>query len=216
MPTWSAALVPTSLLVLGLVRIVRRRNSLKTQHDFATEFLMKYGACMKSLAGRELDREAHVWLTLHLTRMQEQLAGEDVLTLKPPGSNVLLSNFQLLPSTLMSIGSGTALDWMVCWCRDVLLQHVGSLEDKHRRARASLSNPIVWLGEGARLVLATPLFVLGWLGVFAVSRANRLAETWMFRALAGVCALATLLAAVMSIVMGWSDFQRLVMSWFRR
>lgn len=98
--------------------------------------------------------------------------------------------------------------------RDALVRYSGSLDDIERDARQASQNPIVWLREGTRTVLASPFRLLRSLGILSEATESGIVGSSLLKIGSGVVALLTIAAAVVQILTGWEatiDFvQRLL------
>jgi hypothetical protein len=96
-----------------------------------------------------------------------------------------------------------------------LRRFIGSTEEQHRRERARLFNPLVLFCGGVVWLMELPLFILSETKIITTSRRMIITNGRVFSMISGVGTIATLIATIMAIVMGWDKFAAVVTGWMR-
>lgn len=200
-----------TILALGFGRLLREISLLNEKHRFASEFLIKF----QQLVRGGFDAQVYTWLTMNVVQMQSALGWLGRISYRPPFSNFMHQDYPALMNTLSEIGAGTAHPTMISCCQDILLRHLGVLEEGRKAAQREVRNPIVWLREGVRLVLMLPLFVLNWVGVMSASAVARVSSNSAFRLASGVITLLSALSSVVTITLGWEAFLGIMRKFLR-
>jgi hypothetical protein len=99
--------------------------------------------------------------------------------------------------------------------QETLVRHLGTLSDRRELLARSIKNPIIWLREGVRALIALPLSILGWLGVLSERAVGRITGSKIFGGLSGLAGAVGFVSAVMGVVLGWDKFAQLVTVWWK-
>jgi hypothetical protein len=203
-------LVLVTLLVIGAARTLLSWRHVKGRLAFTNEYLRRYKRLLESYVPRgpnaRLDEAEYDWLVARMNRMQRELGVRGVApSYKPPYVNIVYSNYAMLTNTLPQIGVGKAHHHDYMWCQDVLLAHAGDLEHAEREHFKRLFNPLIWLTEGSRAIIQLPLWIARQSGLLGGTRYARAAESRATSILTFVLALATFLASLVTIILGWDE-----------
>jgi hypothetical protein len=191
--------------------------------DFASEFMERLRSYLES-SGK--DTEAYGWLIHRSNKMQIQLGPEGVLAAyKPPFANFQYQNYpvvlNLLPELRRALEdnilSGQHYSHQYgMLLQETLIRHGGSLHDRAETLARSLKNPLAWLREGVRAMVALPLSVLAWVGLLSEATVGRITGSKIFRVLSGFAAIIGFVSAVMGIALGWEAFVQFAAGWWKR
>lgn len=205
---------------LGLLRILREKNRLSDYCSLAVEFMEHLKVYVRS---RGSDLESYGWLMHRSNKMQSQLGFSGIYaSYRPPYANFQYSNYpivlNMLPDLRHALDDSILSDSPVVHqysmaLQDTLVRHLGSLHDQDERNNDALRNPVVWLREGVRVVIALPLTMLGWLGAIGESTVSRLLSGRIFKAISAFVAVVGFISAVMGIALGWDQFIQMVLAW---
>jgi hypothetical protein len=203
------------LLAIGWGRLRRRLTANAQQKLFTQEFLTKVQAFVNS---RGSDHTAYSWLTERSARMQGELGAFGYLeAFHRPFQNLVYRNapviFTLLPELYGELNRGgltggyePAIAQYQQTLQEVLIRHLGILDDLSQEIRSELGNPLLWFREGIRSLVFLPVSVLGWLGIASPALVLRVTSSMLARSTAGVLALIGLVSAAVTIVVGWEQF----------
>ena len=96
-------------------------------------------------------------------------------------------------------------------CIDSMEKHIGRIYRLTETEQKQLWNPIACFGKGMRGVLSFPLDALYWLG-FLNARSNRaIQNNGIFRLLGKFVTAVGFISSIMSIVLGWDEFVKVIM-----
>jgi hypothetical protein len=199
-----------SVVAVGLASLLRTRRHIIEQVAFAAEYRKHLHVLLE-----QHDGQAYEWLTVNANRMQSQMGSGGVVTMRPPHSTYMVSNYAIVLNGLAEIRkylsdsylSGTDLPAQYgALIDDALLRHQGTLVERRRFASESLRNPFTWVGVGTQKLLAVPLWLLASLGVLSRGVVSRVAASPAFRVLSGVVATVGFVSAVVGLVTGWEQF----------
>jgi len=218
MTTWHIILVPVALLIAGLMRqvfIVRKKN---IRLLLADEFLSKFLDWCNS---RGQDHTLYNWLLSKSETVQTMLGGGGLMHIRRPFESGYHPNVPVILNAIPEIQHEWRDDWrkgrtietyaqMVDGC---LRRFIGSTEEQLRRERTRLFNPLVLFCGGVAWLMELPLFILSETKIISTSQRAIIANGRLFSFFSGVVTLATLIATLMTIVMGWDGFVKVLGSW---
>lgn len=205
---------------LGLLGILREKKRISDGCSLAVDFMEHLKAYVRS---RGNDLESYGWLMHRSNKMQLQLGFSGIYaSYRPPHANFQYSNYPIILNMLPDLrhvlddsilSDSPVVNQYSMALQDTLVRHLGSLHDQDEKNGKALRNPIVWLREGVRVVVALPLTLLGWLGAIGESTVSRLLAGRIFNAISAFVALVGFVSAVMGIALGWDQFIQMVLAW---
>lgn len=225
MSTWQIVLIPVGLIVAGFVRqvlILRKKNM---RLDLAREFL---GQFIEWFNGKGQDHRSYGWMTEQSDTVQAMLGRTGIMAFSDPIRGLRANNWPIVLNALPEINhafSDRDYGWLEPMTRrnlqlaqyveNALRRFIGSTEEQHRRERTRLFNPLVLFCGGVAWLMELPLFILSETKIITTSRRMIIANGRLFSLLSGVVTLATLVATIMTIVMGWDKFAAVVTGWMK-
>ncbi len=90
--------------------------------------------------------------------------------------------------------------------QEVIIRHIGSIEEIEEFNRKKLKNPIIWFREGVQLLISSPLYAAFWLGVIKEPVIDRLTGNIIFKFISTFVTLVGFVGSVITIVIGWDQF----------
>jgi hypothetical protein len=208
---------------LGLLRILREKKRISDCSALAIDFMEHLKSYLRS-GGRDL--ESYGWLMHRSNKMQLQLGFSGIYaSYRPPYANFQYSNYpiilNMLPDLRHALDDSILSDSAVVnqysmALQDTLVRHLGSLHDQNDINDKALHNPVVWLREGVRTVVALPLTLLGWLGALGETTVSRLLSGRTFKAVSAFVAVVGFVSAIMGIALGWEQFVQMVLTWWSK
>jgi hypothetical protein len=209
---WVAVVVLLCLMLAGGVHLLRRRASIRGDKEFAIEFADKLRTYVNSEGH---DGPAYAWLVHRSTKMQTQMGPGGIYgAYRPPFANFQYRDYPIVMNMLPDLRQAYG-DHILARSQagqyanalfDALVRHVGVLDDREAAAVDALRNPLVWLREGAAMVVAFPVDLLAGLGIMSSRMAVHWRAGWFVRVVSGLVALTSLVSAVIGIVIGWAPF----------
>lgn len=208
---------------LGLIKLLRRRKRLSEESTFAIECIQKLRTYIDS---RGDNYESYNWLIHRSNKLQTQLGTAGIYaTYRPPYANFQYSNYPVILNMLPELRSAL-IDPILAnsqlifqyanALQDVLIRHLGNLHDLDEHNNKSVRNPITWLREGIRQIIALPLTLLYWCGALSQSTVSRLTTGRTFGIISAFAAVLSFISAVMGIMLGWTQFtDKVIELWTR-
>lgn len=208
-------LVIVVLAVIGFVRLVRTALRIGERSEFAVDFFEQF---QKYAASRGQDTQAYGWLVHRSTKMQQHMGDAGVYAYyKPPFANYQFTNYEVvlngIPALRQAYEAGYMSDvggQIATALQESIVRYMGQLEDLRESHLRDMKNPFVWLREGVRLVIASPVYLMSWMGVLGESTTSAFIQSRLFKMISGLVTLVALVASVMTIVLGWDQFLKLI------
>ena len=91
-------------------------------------------------------------------------------------------------------------------CDDMFIRHLGTLDEIEKSIRKNLLNPFSCFSSGMKLIVSLPILLLNWFGFISDESTRKAKHSWLVKILNFVVTLVGLISAIMSIIMGWSQF----------
>ena len=220
MTTWQIILIPIGLMLIGLIRQVAILRKKVLRLDLATEFLNKF---LEWCNGRAQDHSLYSWMLSKSEIVQTMLAGGGLMSIRRPFENGYHQNVPVILNAIPELQrewcdylrDGRAIQTWAQMVTDCLQRFIGTTEEEHRRERSRLFNPLVLFCGGVAWLMELPLFILSETKIITTSRRMVIASGRAFSLLSGVVTLATLVATIMTIAMGWDKFAAVVAGWVK-
>jgi len=200
---------------IGFITNLREFLQYKKRDDFAYEY---FNNLKKYIESGGNDNISFTWLTSKSSKIQNQMGTFGIVGYKPPGANYIHNNYQLIVNGLSELRQNYSERYimdrlaneMAATLQEALIRYIGHLEDKVEASKSNLFNPIIAFREGVRLILAIPFKLLGWFGIVSMSIIYSFTTSTIFKIFSGIAAIVALLGTVMSLVLGWSDFVKII------
>ncbi|OGU10272.1 MAG: hypothetical protein A2075_21740 [Geobacteraceae bacterium GWC2_58_44] len=151
--------------------------------------------------------------------MQRQLGRTGILAaFRPPFADFQYTNYQILLNMLPelrkafvdSYALGRLASEYGATVQETMLRHLGEIDECETNLGKEVRNPFVWLREGARTILAIPLYLLQWFGIISESITDKVTGNFIFRMLSSVAVIVGFIGSVITIVLGWEQFSRMM------
>ena len=200
------------ICIIGFLRVNQYCNHLLDVKTFAIDFLDKLKTYLSSNGA---DGGAYSWLTLKSNKMQSQLGSAGIMAAyKPPFANFQYTNYpiilNMLPDLRNALSDSYALgrlaDQYAATIQEVIIRHIGSIEEIEEFNKKKLKNPVVWFREGVQLLISSPLYAAYWLGVIKEPIIDRLTSNIIFKFISTVVTLVGFIGSIITIVIGWDQF----------
>jgi hypothetical protein len=203
---------------IGLARLLRERKLLSKKSTFTQDYIEHLTTYIGSFGNHY---ESYNWLVHRMDKMQNQMGADGICALyQPPHTPTQYLNYAIILNTLPNLrnalreSNNSNIYHHSNSLIDALIRHQGTLHDLGELNNKSLRNPVIWLREGVRAITASPLTLLGWLGVLSEATVSRLASGRLFLGISAFGGLVAFISAVMRIVLGWEAFTQKVSAWW--
>jgi len=210
-------LLLTSIALLGLCILIRKKNSFDKRRELAIEFVEKINLYANSNGG---DTESYGWLLNRSNRMQNQMGLRGIYEhYIPPYQNYAVKNYPIILNMLPelrksledSLFSGQAGQYVKA-LQEAIVMHIGSVEDILVKLESEAKNPLIWFREGVRELIALPASILKWLGIINEATAYKIKANFLFKMASGLATLIYLLSSIVSLVVGWKPFVEFILN----
>lgn len=208
-------IIPLVVIVEGFLYLCLQLSEVVEKCAFAKEFIDKFKQYLQS-QGKNGD--AYGWMTFHSIKMQKDLGIHGIAVgYKPPGAYCLINNYpiiiNMLPELhrtlrdqlLSSITDSIAYEYAQT-IEEVLIRHMGVLNEQSELLRRQLKNPIIYFREGVQLVLFIPFYLINWLDILSTDKLHGLVNKPVTKFFSGVVSLIAILASLVGLVVDWSNF----------
>lgn len=202
-----------AVFIIGFVQVYNHHSRVVKKIDFVGEYKNKFVEFANkyfqthdrySRSG-DFDGELYVWLTMHVSKIQNYVGSFGVMSYKPAFQNYMINNYQIIINTIPKFREGQVENFDVGAVDDCLLRYIGYLKEYNKDTFKNLRNPIVWFREGFREILSVPIFILSWFGIISNRTVNSIKDSLIYKVFSGLIALVTLASGVVTIVVGYDQ-----------
>lgn len=199
--------------IIGFIQVYNRHNRVVKNIEFADEYRYKFVEFSNkyfesydrwSRSGN-FDGEKYVWLTMNVSRIQNNLGTFGIMDYIAPFQTYKVSNYQIVINTIPKFRDGSIQDFDVNSVDDSLLRYIGYLNEYQKHTLRNLKNPIIWFREGFREILSIPIFILSWFGIISNRTLNSIKNSLIYKVISGLIALVILISGIVTIVVGYDQ-----------
>lgn len=202
-----------TVFIIGFVQVYNRHSRVVKKIDFADEYRYKFVEFSNkyfesydrwSRSGN-FDGEKYVWLTMNVSRIQNNLGTFGIMDYIAPFQTYKVSNYQIVINTIPKFRDGSIQDFDVNSVDDSLLRYIGYLNEYQKDTLRNLKNPFIWFREGFREILSIPIFILSWFGIISNRTLNSIKDSLIYKVVSGLFALVTLISGIVTIIVGYDQ-----------
>lgn len=217
-PRIIALMILLGTLVLGFARLLTAHRQVKRKIAFASEYTNTF---MQFAQADETNAALYTWLVRNSVKMQHEIGIYGIVDYKPPGSFKFIPNYQIILNLLPEIFESRRERFgpfssrykdKVLHFWETLTRYSGILEEQFEESKKRVRNPFIWLQTGVQTIVLVPLFILNWLGLLGQSALSRVQNLGVVNIVSGLIALAELVSAIVTIAIGWDEFQKLIIN----
>jgi len=154
--------------------------------------------------------------------MQTYLGYDGLSAYKPPYANYIIKNYQIIVNILPEIRKefnstfcdARSLQEYVAILNETIMRYLGILDNQLKSNLRKFHNPILWLKEGIVYILIFPFILLNWFGIISKSIVINLTDNFLFKLISNIISLLSLLATIITIVIGWTSFFKTIKNLF--
>ena len=204
------------LIIIGLiVNIVNIRKRVN-EYNFANEYYEKFQRLVSDVFEKKnIKNKEYAWLMSNCDKMQYILGEAGIISFTQ--FNKYYKNIPILLNIMNEITSyindpfvGDDEIKMVNWCQNAFLRKTGILNEYIQNEPKKLVNPFYNLSSGIRFILLIPIGILNSIGLISNDGKSKIGNNIIIRMLSGIISLLTILSVIITIVVGWNDFLRIV------
>jgi hypothetical protein len=211
------------IVISGFFRIRRSAVKLMKDENTVTEFRNDF---INWSNGECRDRGLYTSLISRSMNIQVTLGSIGIISsYRPPYQNFIYRRWEIILNAIPEIQSQVDFDrvglmWPVIssymqMVDDCLVRYLGIISEEIDRVNADLRNPIVWSREGARWVFSIPILLLSSLGVLGGQFAKIVVNSYLFKMMSGLFAIATFVALVFGLIVDTPQAIQTLTEWFR-
>lgn len=202
-----------AIFIIGFIQVYNRHNRVVKKIEFADEYRYKFVEFSNkyfesydrwSRSGN-FDGEKYVWLTMNVSRIQNNLGTFGIMDYIAPFQTYKVSNYQIVINTIPKFRDGSIQDFDVNSVDDSLLRYIGYLNEYQKDTLRNLKKPLIWFREGFREILSIPIFILSWFGIINNRTLNSIKNSLIYKVISGLIALVTLISGIVTIVVGYDQ-----------
>jgi hypothetical protein len=212
------------ILVIGFTkaygRYSRTKRRIKFSHEYREKFIELANKYFKTYErfreSGNLDQQLYIWLTLNVSKIQNQLGGFGRLSIQPPFQNYIIHDYQVIANTLPKFKEGIVESQEANMVDDCLLRYIGHLNGNNQENLSSLKNPVIWFREGFKEILSVPISILNWFGILSKRTVDNIKESLIFKVISGLIALITILSGLVTIIVGYDQTMEFITRHLRK
>lgn len=202
-----------TIFIIGFVQVYLRHSRVVKKIDFAEEYRNKFVQFANKYFKKydryshsgDFDGELYVWLTKNVIKIQNHVGLFGVMSYKPAFQNYMINSYEIISNTILKFREGQVENFDVGAVDDCLLRYIGYLENYSKDTLKNLRNPIVWFREGFREILSIPIFILSSFGILSNRTVNSIKDSLIYKVIAGLIALVTLVSGLVTIIVGYDQ-----------
>lgn len=206
------------LAIIGAIRLLAKLSELRKRDAFSNAFLKHL---VKYVDSGGSDAECYAWLVYNSVQMQSYMGSLGIVDYKPSGANYMFSGYPVVVNILPEMRTAFQTDITRYFAdqhaqllHESIMRYMGALNISRERLSKELKNPFAMAREGIRTVLMMPVYLLHWVGL--INRVGSFENSFLIRWLTALVTLLTVASALVSLVVGWDEFIRIVMEFFKR
>ncbi len=225
MSNWLPFIIVTLIIIIGFVKTISSYRKTIKNHNFAIEYMNNYREFCSPLFQNTFNSDKYQWLKMNSSKIQTLMGSFGIASMyKPPGANYYFSNHQMIINGISSIresyshmdnGFGLNLDRKILqetirMIDDMLLTFIGAADNWVNEAQKELKNPLIWLREGVRFVVTSPVSLMYWSGLIRYRTYNTLSNNFLVKLLSFLIGVIGFVSSIVTIVTGYTPFRSLI------
>jgi len=211
MRTWQIILVLLLIPVIGFVSEFLRMRRKAKYLNLVGEFLEKF---INWVDGKGKDYQLYNWLIAKSDLVQTIIGRFGLIHFRAPFNSYSVENYPVILNALPEIRKqfderfrvGNALSFYIDAVDGCLRRYLGSRGELIKDDIKNFINPVKLFCGGVAWILELPIYFLTECNVISSSRSSRIINGKLFGIFSGLATLVTIIAGIMTIVMGWDNF----------
>jgi len=215
------------IIVIGFIVKLLQLKDYNERIDFCVDYKENFTDLINTYTSTsEVKHVLYNELTEKAVRMQGELGPDGLMDMMDPLKGVKVQNYQALLNFLpeireMSYWQGNSVMQhrfmsSAQACDDMLIRHLGRLNDIWKQKRKHLFNPLSCFADGIRWILWLPSNILLWCGFITEMTAVKLRYNWFVKLLTFFVTIIGLVCSVVTIVIGWEQFSGIITEWLSK
>lgn len=222
---WMLFIVIVIIFIIGLVRGIYYYFHVLRKFNYSVDFTNHFRDFGSQLVEHEyFDSEKYQWLMMNSSKMQSMMGSYGVVSYKPPFANYMYKNYQLVVNGIREIkgnfqraagsyGLSFEKRWVlesISMVDDALLTYVGAMSNYLDGTKRGLKNPLIWLREGVRFIVTSPISLLYWSGLIKYRTYNIISNNFFVKVLSFVIGIIGFVSSIVTIVTGYTPFKSII------
>lgn len=208
-------LIVIALIIIGFVANVLKIRKCSDDYNFLVEYRDKFSKFVSDLLNKnKYSNKDYEWLMSNSDKIQGILGSVGIISYSDRRG--YYSNYQIVINfmneilSLVSKGLIEIESDKITWCHNAFLRKMGIYDDYIKKEIKRTFNPLYDLTSGIKVILGVPLDILYSIGLIPSTKLTQIKENILFKITSGVISLLTFLSTIMSIILGWNDFIKLI------
>jgi len=218
------------LIVIIIVGFISKKIELSTivkRIKFTTSYRNKFIQYINEIISEHhFNQNLYCELTSEVKEMQYELGEDGIFAFMTDLlKGVSVRNYQLLinflPETREMLNGENSFilteryNKSINDCDDMFIRHLGTLEKEHESIKQGLFNPFSSFSEGIKTIIMLPILLLNWFGFVSTEKTHKAKDSIVVKALDFIVTILSFAATIITIVVGWNDFWRIVFNLFK-
>jgi hypothetical protein len=212
-PAVVAPLAVAFVLLIGLAVSAARLAEVYKKRERLIEFRDKFIVWANS---RYSDESSYTTLILQSTGIQITLGKFGRMVYRPPYEKIMYHDWEVILNAIPMIRrysdgiSERMADDHSQLVDETLIRGIGAYDERTKDLARAIRNPLRWASTGMTYILTLPVLLLAEFGILSKKTYDWILASLVVRSIAFLAWSLGLLSAVMSIMMGWGDFLKMV------
>lgn len=223
---WILFIITIIIFCIGLVRSIYDYYNVLKRNNFSFDYINNFRKFGSQLVEQEhFDSENYQWLMMNSSKMQTMMGSYGIASsYKPPFANFMYNNYQLVVNGIREIkdnfqraagsyGLSFEKRWVIESINivdDALLTFVGAIGDVLDEAKKDLKNPLIWLREGVRFIVTSPISLMYWSGLMKYRTYNVISNNLFVKFLSFLIGIIGFVSSIVTIVTGYTPFKSII------
>ncbi|QGG57901.1 hypothetical protein [Paenibacillus sp. B01] len=225
MNNWMLFVVILIIFIIGLARSIYDYLQALRKNNYSVEFINIFREFATILIQQEhFESEKYQWLMMNASKMQNMMGSYGIASYKPPFANYMFKNYQLIVNGIREIkdtfqraASSYGLSFEKRWViesinivDDALITFVGAMGNYKDEVNKQLKNPLIWLREGVRFVVTSPISLFYWSGLMKYRTYNIISNNFFVKFLSFLIGIVGVVSSIVTIVTGYTPFKSII------
>ena len=218
-----------TLIVIASGHILFRLSirELKKRIDFIVLFNNNFIELAESYLKKgyiDSNTENYDFCIANVDKVQNELGRDGVVHMSDNLKGVSVSNYGLFSNIFIEMRQSSSLMFnsimrermssLFGTCADMLRKHIGNLDYEIELISNKLYNPFACFAKTIQWILDLPTRVLVSFGIITGNRQSKIRDSIIYKIINLVINILGVVSAIMTIVLGWDDFLKMVTAFF--
>ncbi len=206
------------LIAFGIIyEYFKVRSEIETcnqNEDFAIDFHNKLLEYVETH-----DDSLYTWLLKNSTKLQNDMGNYGILaSFIPPYAHYQITNYQVIVNGVEALNNEIRLNSLlhnksyqvVEMVRNSIIRYTGKFDLQRKNLHIIAKNPIKLFSRFMKRLTYLPIYILAEFGLLSPKLAKKIYMNIVFKFISNLIAFIAFFSAVVTIVLGWSDFMIII------